>query len=277
MTSIGNNAFYNTAWYNNQPDGLVYAGKVVYKYKGEMPKNTEIVIKDGTLGIADEAFHNCSGLTSITIPNSVTSIGNNAFDGCSGLTSITIGNSMTSIGDGAFRHCGRVLTSIIVENGNIKYDSRNNCNAIIETATNELILGCSTTVIPNSVTAIGDQAFSDCSGLTSVTIPNSVTSIGEYAFASCEKLTTVNAMMTNPPVIANNVFGDDDNIYQTAALYVPVGCKDVYSNTEGWKNFVNIQEKDFNATTTVKEDVNGDGKVNALDIQQVINVAAASE
>jgi hypothetical protein len=84
-------------------------------------------------------------------------------------------------------------------------------------------------------------------------------------------------MMTNPPEIVKSVFGYDDNIYQTAALYVPVGCKDIYSNTEGWKNFVNIEEKDFNATTTVKEDVNGDGKVNALDIQQVINVAAASE
>ena len=83
-------------------------------------------------------------------------------------------------------------------------------------------------------------------------------------------------MMTNPPE-SKYAFGYNENIYQTAALYVPVGCKDIYSNTEGWKNFVNIEEKDFNATTTVKEDVNGDGKVNALDIQQVINVAAASE
>ena len=88
VTSIGKDAFYNTAWYNNQPDGLVYAGKVAYKYKGTMPSNTSIVLNEGTLGIADYAFYNCTGLTSVTIPDSVTSIGENAFYNCSSLTSI---------------------------------------------------------------------------------------------------------------------------------------------------------------------------------------------
>ncbi len=82
VTSIGNWAFDGTAWYNNQPEGLVYAGLVAYKYKGTMPANTSITIKEGTLGIGDYAFSNCDGLTSITIPNSVTSIGNNAFSNC---------------------------------------------------------------------------------------------------------------------------------------------------------------------------------------------------
>ena len=105
VTSIGYEAFDGTAWYNNQPDGLVYAGKVAYKYKGTMPSNTSIVIEEGTLGIAGGAFSGCSGLTSVTIPNSVTSIGSDAFRDCSGLTSVTIPNSVTSIGYEAFYNC----------------------------------------------------------------------------------------------------------------------------------------------------------------------------
>ncbi len=202
---------------------------------------TSITIPNSVTAIGNCAFCDCSGLTSVTIPNSVTSIGSDAFEGCSGLTSVTIPNSVTSIGYEVFRDCSG-LTSINVENGNNIYDSRDNCNAIIETASNKLIQGCSTTLIPNSVTAIGncafygctnltsvtipnsvtaigDYAFGYCSGLTSVTIPNSVTAIGSSAFARCEKLTTVNAMMTNPPVLEKYVF----EVYQTAALYVPVG------------------------------------------------------
>ncbi len=190
VTSIGYNAFDETPWYDNQPDGLVYAGKVAYKYKGTMPDNTNITIKKGTLGIAGGTFSECSGLTSITIPNSVTSIGSEAFYRCSGLTAIEIPNSVTSIGSSAFSYCSG-LTAISIENGNPKYDTRDNCNAIIETSSNTLIAGCKTTIIPNSVTSIGSSAFYRCTGLTSIEIPNSVTSIGTYAFSTCTGLTSV--------------------------------------------------------------------------------------
>ena len=190
VTRISGKAFLDTAWYNNQLDGLVYAGKVAYKYKGTMPNNTSIVLKEGTLGIAGSAFSGCTGLTSITIPDSVTSIGNSAFSGCTGLTSVTIPDSVTSIGDHAFASCTG-LTSIIVEEGNTKYHSAGNC--LIETATKTLILGCNTSVIPTdgSVTSIGGSAFSGCTGLTSITIPDSVTSIGNSAFYDCSGLTSV--------------------------------------------------------------------------------------
>ena len=115
MTSIGKWAFYGTKWYDNQPDGVVYAGKVLYAYKGTMPSNTKIDIKDGTKGIGGPAFYGCSGLTSLTIPNSVTSIGTIAFENCSGLTSVTIPNSVTSIGERAFYGCSG-LTSITIPN-----------------------------------------------------------------------------------------------------------------------------------------------------------------
>ena len=151
---------------------------------------TSVTIPNSVASISSYAFRGCSGLKSVTIPNSVTSIGEKAFDGCLGLTSVTIPNSVTSIGTSAFSGCSG-LTEIKVADGNNVYDSRNNCNAIIETSTNTLIVGCKNTIIPNSVTSIGSFAFYGCSGLTSVTIPNSVTSIGSSAFNGCSGLTSV--------------------------------------------------------------------------------------
>jgi hypothetical protein len=140
------------------------------------------------IGVA--AFQGCSSLTSISLPNSLYEIGNYAFDGCNGLTSIFIPKSVQSIGGGVFASCAN-LASISVENGNSYFDSRNNCNAIIDSYSNTLVSGCKNTVIPNSVTKIGSSAFEGCSGLTSVTIPNSVTTIENGAFYKCTGLTSL--------------------------------------------------------------------------------------
>ena len=151
---------------------------------------TSVIIPNSVTNIGFGAFRDCSSLTSVTIPDNVSSIDTYAFMSCERLTSVTIPNNVTSIGSEAFSGCSG-LTSIKVESGNTKYDSRNNCNAIIETNTNILITGCMNTIIPNSVTTIGDFAFYKCSGLISVNIPNSVTSIGNYAFDDCTGLTSV--------------------------------------------------------------------------------------
>ena len=156
VVSVEEEAFTNTPFFDNKT-GLVYLGKVAYKYVGTMPENTNITIIDGTVTIAPSVFRYCTGLKSVTIPESVTSIGERAFENCEGLTSVNIPSSVTEIGNFAFIRCSG-LTSV---------------------------------TIPESITSIGRSVFNSCSGLTSVTIPESVTSIGMYAFDGCTGLTSL--------------------------------------------------------------------------------------
>ncbi|MBQ8257729.1 MAG: leucine-rich repeat domain-containing protein, partial [Bacteroidaceae bacterium] len=186
---------------------------------------TSITIPNSVTSIGSCAFEYCSGLTSVTIPNSVTSIDIYAFHDCTGLTSITIPNSVTSIGYHSFDGCTG-LTSIVVDAGNSVYDSREGCNAIIETATNTLIAGCKSTIIPGSVTSIDSYAFHDCTGLTSITIPNSVTSIGSSAFSGCSGLTSI--------TIPNSVTSIGSQAFQNCTGLTSVTIPNSVTSIENW-------------------------------------------
>lgn len=223
---IDTEAFINTLWLDNQPNGVVYAGKVAFTYKGSMPNGTFLTLRNDTRSIGHGAFSYRSGLIGITIPASVVFVGTNCIAGCVNLTTIQ------------------------VESGNSVYDSRNNCNAIIETATNQLIAGCLNTTIPTSVTSIGDYAFCDCHNLTSINlhnnitsigqwaflgcdltqlkIPASVTSIGEYAFGGCDHIATITVDSRNP------VYDSRDNcnaIIETASNTLVSGCTNSFIPT----------------------------------------------
>ena len=261
VTSVGGSAFAGTPWLDNQPAGLVYAGQVAYKYNGSMPSHTSITIKSGTKAIAGAAFYNCFNLESITIPSSVVSIGNKAFGGCFNLESISIPNSVSSIGEAPFSGCYR-LANITVAADNGTFDSRDNCNAIIETASKTLIVGCKNTIIPNSVTSIGFAAFHDNRNLTSITIPNSITNIGDYAFYNdlgltsltipssvtnigisafygCSKLLDVYCLSETPPATSSNTF--QTTVVEKATLHVPSSSISAYSGEAPWSIFSSIE------------------------------------
>ena len=225
LTYVGVSAFegtpwYNT-WYNNQPDGLVYLGKVAFKYKGVMPENTSIVLRDGTSMISDELFWGCGNLISIEIPNSVKSIGFFAFS-YSGLSSIKIPNSTTSIGGSAFAGCD----------------------------------GLKSIAIPDGVTTIEQYTFAWCHSLMTVVIPKSIKYINEYSFDDCSSLTSFFIEKAEPvwPRYGEDSPFSGSNI-RNATLYVPKGCVSAFSNADYWKNFKEIKEfvKDEEVTYAIED------------------------
>lgn len=193
---VGVQAFDETAWFNNKPDGIIYTGKALYKYKGSMLNKTSIKIKEGTVSITEDAFYKLSNLMSVSIPESVIVIDRRAFSGC-GLTSITVSEKMISIGGDAF---GSNLSSVIFNATDCEmgYPARavtiingSGVSIIKEYDPEPVFSGNDQLIsvtIGNGVKSINDRAFSGCTGLTSISIPSSVENVGNSAFLDCSSL-----------------------------------------------------------------------------------------
>lgn len=195
---IGSAAFNKTAWLEAQPTGLVYIGQLFYTYKNPstMADNTDIILKDGTTCIADEAFSGCKKIASVYIPTTVKTIGNKAFASCSALKSVNIPASVTNIGKSCFVNCSS-LQSIVFPNS-ISYINSNTldgCTSLdyvqiptsVKFICSNAFYGCKSltnVIIPTSVKGIDSGAFMNCTSLSYISIPNSVVYLGENAFTN---------------------------------------------------------------------------------------------
>ena len=244
ITRIGKNSFFSCMNLKTIyiPEGVTEICDGAFR---QCISLSSINIPEGVTNIADSAFEGCRSLSSINLPNGLVEIGSFTFSGCSNLSDITIPEGVTSIGYEAFKECSSLisveipvsvtniregafggcenLTSIKVADGNTVYDSRKDCNAIIETETNKLIQGCKNTKIPNSVTKIGEDAFNSCRGLESLEIPDSVISIGRAAFYECSSLSSIEI-----PVGVTSIVSDTfANCKKLCDISLPQGLKDI--------------------------------------------------
>lgn len=197
------------------------------------------VIPETVEALGDMAFSGKPGLKEIQIPASVKSIGWAAFWADTELETVHLSSSITDFNESPFGGCERI-TSLVIDEKNAKYDSRNNCNAIIETATDKLIQGFATTKIPEGVKTIATAAFRSLATLTEIEIPASVEKIEPEAFLYCNQMTKVVSHIKKPFAVSSMVFSGDN--MKTAVLHVPYGTREAYANTPGWDGFRTIVE-----------------------------------
>ena len=214
VTSIGDDAF-SYCWDLSSvtiPDSVTRIGARAFSLCERL---SWVTFPYSLRSIGNGAFSECTGLKSVIIPNAVTNIEEGAFYRCSGLTSVTIPGSVTRIGNNAFSSCN--LERITVDGNNSVFDSRNECNAIIQTKDNMLVVGCKNTMIPTSVTSIGPHAFSGCFGDTSIIIPSGVTNIMSEAFCGCNLAVTIPDTVS---AIGDHAFSDTSGSISFLGPYI---------------------------------------------------------
>lgn len=185
----------NTLFAGCQTTVIPESVKIIGEYAFAGMKMTDVILPDSIREIRAGAFADCESLKNIVFNDSLERIAGNdpywsksgAFKNCKSLESVSLPSSLRFIYKCAFEDCEK-LTTIVVHPDNTKYDSRDNCNAVIQTADNNLIIGCGGTVIPESVTEIEDGAFIRCHNLTHITVPEGVTNIGKQAIRECKGL-----------------------------------------------------------------------------------------
>ena len=197
------------------------------------------VARDYTvIGIGRGAFFGCSKVTEFVLPGTLETIDVEVFNYCSSITSLHIPASLKTIHTNPHPWSGcSSLTSITVDPQNPVYDSRNNCNAIIHTAENMLIVGCKTTTIPDDIVTIGYSSFDNMGELPPLVIPASVREIEAYAFWGCTYPSVTSYI--EEPFETSCIW---DHLSDGCILYVPVGKIEAYKALSEWNNFTKIFE-----------------------------------
>lgn len=224
LSEIGTYAFYKC--YNLRsvtvPEGVTRLGKGVFFDCNSL---SEISLPANLVSIGEYAFDACHSISEMKVPEGVKDIGEFAFSYCSGLKRFSLPSTVTSMASNALSNC-YYLEAISVDPANTAYDSREDCNAIVETKSNTLVIGCMNTVIPSSVRTIGIGAFTGCQGLTSIVVPQGVTTIDERAFTSCGYMTDVSLPTTLKTIGAGAFWGCSS----LTSVVVPYGVTSIGSS-----------------------------------------------